>query len=378
MSTAPPAHLNYQMASVIVNESAVSSLDFHKSGTFLVSATRESSIHLVDCMTGLERKKLFARSNGIGQVKFTHHESCILMSAAMKANDIRYMCMHDNVVLRVFKTQEHDRVSSLSMNPIDDRFLSASSKSVMLWTLGVPTAIGKLQLPSYSDQVSVAYDSAGAVFGVSCLDGNTRNRSIKLYDVRNFEAGPFLDLAPSADKIATALGTAAAAAVATAAAAAAAAAATAANGASAVPATVPPQSQLLAQAQRILQSAWTGFEFSADGFHILVNTAESLIVIDAFKEDVPPVVIPKKNEGGMSLGACLSADAKWVLSGTDDNELAIYDKTTGALCNTLTGHVAPIGCIKCNPRFDMWASGCVNTALWLRNGNNIAGGSSSS
>ena len=362
-TTIPPANLAYQMASVIVNESAVSSLDFHKSGTFLVSATRESSIHLVDCMTGLERKKLFARSNGIGHVKFTHHESCILMSAAMKANDIRYMCLHDNVVLRVFKTQEHDRVSSLSMNPIDDRFLSASSKSVMLWTLGIPTAIGKLQLPAYSDQVSASFDSAGAVFGVSCLDGNTRSRSIKLYDVRNFEAGPFLDLAPSAEKIATALGTAAA---------------TAATANSAGTTTIPPQSQLLAQAQRILQSAWTGFEFSADGFHILVNTAESLIIIDAFKEDVPPVVIPKKNEGGMSLGACLSADAKWVLSGTDDNELAIYDKTTGALCNTLTGHVAPIGCVKCNPRYDMWASGCVNTALWLRgNGNNLSSSSSS-
>jgi WD40 repeat protein len=99
-----------------------------------------------------------------------------------------------------------------------------------------------------------------------------------------------------------------------------------------------------------------------------VNTNESLILVDAFKEDVPPVVIPKKNEAGMTLGACLSSDAKWVLSGTDENELAVYDKSTGALCTTLTGHVAPIGCVKCNPRYDMWASGCVNTALWLRGG----------
>ena len=347
---------NYSMASVITNDSAVSSLEFHKTGNYLVSGTRGSSIHLIDCMTGTERKKLFSRSSGVGQVKFTHHESCILTSSMQKTNDIRYMCMHDNVVIRVFKSQEQNRITSLAMNPVDDRFLSASSSMVHLWTLGIPTPIGRLQLPAYSEQVSVAYDAAGAVFGVSCLDGNTRSRSIKLFDVRNFEQGPFLDLAPTPEKLATALSTAAAT-----------------NGAkdkdmmgSSSASAVPPYSQLLTQAQRTLESTWTGFEFSTDGFHILVNTNESLILVDAFKEDVPPVVIPKKNDAGMTLGACLSSDAKWVLSGTDENELAVYDKSTGALCNTLTGHVAPIGCIKCNPRYDMWASGCTNTALWLR------------
>ena len=328
------------MASVIINEAAVSSLDFHKSGNFLVSATRESSVHLVDCLTGSERKKLYARTTGIGEVKFAHHESCILMTAAQKSNDVRYVCMHDNVVIRVFKAPEYQRVASLAVNPVDDRFLTASSSSVHLWSLGLPTPVGKLPLPSYSDQVSVAYDGAGAVFGVSCLDGNTRARSIKLFDVRNYEQGPFLDLAPTVDKLVAALGSSSTAAM--------------------------PPGHLHAQAQRILQSTWTGFEFSADGFHILINTTEALVVVDAFKEDAPPVVILKKNEAGIPLGACLSADAKWVLSGTDDYELAVYDKTTGALCNTLAGHVAPVGCVKCNPRLDMWASGCVNTALWLR------------
>ena len=337
-STTPPAGTNYQIASVIINEAAVTSLEFHKSGNFLVSVTRDSAINLVDCLTGLVRKKVYAKTTGIGDIKFTHHESCVLMTAAQKSSDVRYMCMHDNVVIRVFKGPEHVPVTSLAINPIDDQFLTASSYSVHLWSLGLPKPVGKLTLPPYSDQVSVAYDNAANIIGVSCTDGNTRARSIKLYDVRNMEQGPFMDLAPSVDNLVAAMG----------------------------PVAALPPGHLQQQAQRILTSTWTGLEFSADGLHMLVNTTETLLVIDAFKEGVPPVVIPKKNEAGISLGACMSADAKYVLSGTDDNELAVYDKKTGALCNTLTGHVAPVDCVKCNPRLDMWASGCVNTALWLR------------
>ena len=55
-----------------------------------------------------------------------------------------------------------------------------------------------------------------------------------------------------------------------------------------------------------------------------------------------------------------------MLLGTEENELQIYDKLTGTLKNTLMGHVAPVGCVRCNPKYDLIASGCVNTALWIR------------
>lgn len=326
---------NLFMGSVILNDSAVSNLDYSRDGNFLVSTTKESTVHLIDCATGIEKKKLYTRAHGIGQMKFTHHESCILLSSTQKSNDIRYMCMHDNRYLRMFRHQE-ERVSSLAMNPIDDCFISASSSSVYLWSLGTITPTAKIQLPPNTEQSSVAYDGTGLVFGVSCFDGKSRSRSIKLYDARNFEQGPFENLSPSFDQITSALSS--------------------------------NQSTTLAQAQaqRILQSNWSGFEFSPDGFHLLVNTNEALIVLDGFKKDVPPIVIPRKNESGTTLGGCLSADAKYVFSGTEDNELQVYDKLTGVLKNTFLGHVAPIGSIRCNPKYDMVASGCVNTALWIR------------
>ena len=327
--------MDLSMSSVILNDSAVSNIEFSRDGNYAVSTSKEGTIHLIDCMTGIEKKKMYTRTHGIGQMKFTHHPSCILLSSSQKSNDIRYMCMHDNRYLRMFRHQE-EMVTSLAMNPIDDCFLSASSSSVYLWSLGSTVPLAKLSLPPSTEQTSVSYDGTGLVFGVSCFDGKSRSRSIKLFDARNFEQGPFDDLSPSFDQITSALS---------------------AN-----------QSVALAQAQaqRILQSNWNSFEFSPDGFHLLVNTNEALIVLDGFKKDVPPVVIPRKNESGTILGGCLSADAKYVFSGTEENELQAYDKLTGVLKNTLLGHVAPVGCVRCNPKYDMVVSGCVNTAIWSR------------
>jgi COMPASS component SWD2 len=327
--------LDLSMGSVILNDSSVANIEFSRDGNYAVSTTKEGTIYLIDCLTGIEKKKMFTRTHGIGQMKFTYHPSCILISSTQKNNDIRYMCMHDNRYVRLFRHQE-DRVSSLAMNPIDDYFLSASSSSVCLWSLGSTNPLAKLNLPANTEQTSVAYDGTGLVFGVSCFDGNTRSRSIKLFDARNFEQGPFEDLSPSFEQITNALS---------------------AN-----------QSVALAQAQaqRILQSNWSSFEFSPDGFHLLVNTSEALIVLDGFKKGITPIVIPRKNESGTPLGGCLSADAKFVLLGTEENELQIYDKLTGTLKNTLMGHVAPVGCVRCNPKYDLIASGCVNTALWIR------------
>jgi WD40 repeat protein len=118
-----------------------------------------------------------------------------------------------------------------------------------------------------------------------------------------------------------------------------------------------------------MQSSWHGFEFSPDGFHLLVNTSEALLFIDGFKKDAPIVVIPRKGDYAAPLGACFSSDAKYVLCGTDDNDVQIFDTLAGTAKGALPGgHVAPVGCVRCNPKYDMVASGCVNTALWIRTG----------
>ena len=70
---------------------------------------------------------------------------------------------------------------------------------------------------------------------------------------------------------------------------------------------------------------------------------------------------------GLSLGSTFTCDAKYVVTGNEDNEIQYYDRETLELKHTLTGHVTPVQQIRCNKVYDTMASGCVNAVLWLQN-----------
>lgn len=60
-------------------------------------STNESSLHLIDSFIGEEKKKLYAKSNGVGKIAYTHHEDCILISGERKnPGDVRLLCFYDN------------------------------------------------------------------------------------------------------------------------------------------------------------------------------------------------------------------------------------------------------------------------------------------
>ena len=50
----------WAMAYILQGENQVTNIDFHADGEFLISATKEGTILLVDSLTGQEKKKLFA------------------------------------------------------------------------------------------------------------------------------------------------------------------------------------------------------------------------------------------------------------------------------------------------------------------------------
>ena len=91
-----------------------------------------------------------------------------------------------------------------------------------------------------------------------------------------------------------------------------------------------------------------------------------VLVLDGFKEETEPVAIcNRKNDTNGALGACFSGDANYVIAGTDNNDVQIMDRTDGSIVNTLTGHIAPVNAITCNPVYDVMATGCLNTVLWI-------------
>lgn len=226
-------------------------VDYHASGNYLVMSTSESAIHLIDTVSGAEKKKVYAKNCGIGQLKYTHHETCILMS--MKNNhDIGYLCLHDNRYIRHFKTHTAE-VTSLSMNPANDQFISASNdRSVCLWDLSSPNPTARIQLPQHYDQPSCAFDSAGLVFGILAQDSRRGTPSLKLFDSRNYQGGPFANIFPSSALIERSLAN---------------------------------KSFNVSQVHKMLQSNWTDFEFSGDGGQsVLVNNnSEALLILDGYR-----------------------------------------------------------------------------------------------
>ena len=88
--------------------------------------------------------------------------------------------------------------------------------------------------------------------------------------------------------------------------------------------------------------------------------------MDGFESKVTPtVILSRKNDSNILYGSCMSKDSQYVISGSDDAELRIYNKTNGSLVRTLTGHEEVINQVCCNPKYDLLASSCKNTLLWL-------------
>lgn len=301
-------------------------------------STTQGSIHLIDCMAGEEKKKVNVKSSGVGVLKYTHHDLCVLLSGDKFNNyDIKYLCLYDNRYLRNF-SGHLDQVSSISVNPTEDIFLTASrDRTIRRWDLSSPKETARIILPPIFGSPLVNFDSSGVIFGVMAQNLKDFSHTLRLYDARNYSTGPFQEISPPTSLQIRAL-----------------------------------QQEYPHLIEETLAKPpkcnWNGFEFSRDGSHILINTDSEIVwLIDSFRNDVQPKVFgPRKNESNIKLGCTVSTDCQTVLIGNEDNDILLYNKNTAELLTTLTGHVSPVGCIAFNPKYDVWASACGNTVLWIR------------
>jgi COMPASS component SWD2 len=300
-------------------------------------STTQGSVHLIDSLSGEEKKKINVQSTGVGQMKMTHHELCVL-SSGDKTNyyDVKYLCLYDNRFLRCFSGHT-DTVTSISMNPTDDVFLTASKdRTIRRWDLSSPKETARIQLPSFYGTPLVNFDSSGVIFGVLSQNLKDYTHTLRLYDSRNYGAGPFQDIAPPSNLQLKAL-------------------------------TAEYPHLVEETLSRPSKSLWNNFEFSRDGNHILINTDSEIVwLVDSFRNDIQPKIFgPRKNDSNLKLGCCLSTDCETILLANEENEILMFNKSTNELMNTLTGHVSPVGCITFNPKYDLFASACGNTVLWI-------------
>jgi COMPASS component SWD2 len=335
----------YDIAAVLHGTNYVTNLNFHESGNHLVMGT-DNSIHLIDALTGEEKKKVFVKTHGVGKLKYTHHDMCVIVSSSKRNNDIRYLSLYDNKYLRYF-CGHTAKVTSISMSPDRDMFLSAAmDRTVCLWELNNNHPLARLKLDS-NDLINpvVSYDYSGAVVGVMCskevAGGIYNERFLKLYDSRKLDDGPFSNIAPTTASISVALTNAGIT-----------------------------RSE---DAERHLVSQWTDLEFSPDGKHVLISTSSGMVlVVDGYNgnNQIPIAIcqsgaLSDEEVTPLSSPACFSPDSKFIFSGSADNSIQVSDRLSGRCLTNLRGHASPVKVLTCNPAYDMMASACVATALWL-------------
>lgn len=112
---------------------------------------------------------------------------------------------------------------------------------------------------------------------------------------------------------------------------------------------------------------WTGLKFSNDGKLMLVSTNGGMVrLIDAFKGAVLQTFGGFNNSKGISLEASFTPDSQFVMIGSEDGKVHVWNAESGLKVAVLDGkHTGPVSCLQFNPKFMTFASACSNMAFWL-------------
>ncbi|GMY12221.1 protein ANTHESIS POMOTING FACTOR 1 [Fagus crenata] len=161
----------------------ISSMDFHKTSSYLVTASDDESIRLYDVASANCLKTINSKKYGVDLVCFTSHPTTVIYSSKNGWDEsLRLLSLHDNKYLRYFKGH-HDRVVSLSLCSRKECFISGSlDRTVLLWDQRAEKCQGLLRAQG---RPATAYDEQGLVFAVAF------GGYIRMFDARKYERGPF-------------------------------------------------------------------------------------------------------------------------------------------------------------------------------------------
>ncbi|GAB1727720.1 hypothetical protein NU195Hw_g1281t1 [Hortaea werneckii] len=322
---------------------AYTSLDFDDSGEFLLASRTDDTIQLFNTKAGAHAKELKSQKYGSALARFTHHSTSILYASTKVDDGIRYLSMHDNSFIRYFRGHE-GRVTSLSLSPSGDQFLSSSlDNTVKLWDCRSPNATGSL---NFESPYLTAYDPSATVIAIASPPAQT----VLLYDLKNYDKPPFatFDLLEIEKKCEMSYG------------------------------------------QRSGEG-WTSIEFSNNGKYILVSTnGPGHYIIDAFTGELKLYLRrPSGATGRLAPGdeltptadnkaptysqadACFAPDGRYVIGGNGSQTgMLVWDcfsRVGGDKVLDPTAELPsnkPTGAVLYNPRHNLVASAEKEVVLW--------------
>ena len=140
-------------------------------------------IIIYDCERGAKAKTTNSKKYGVDLVHFTSNKSNVVHASTKENDIIRYLNVAQNKYLSYFRGHSK-RVVTLCMSPTDESFLSGSlDKTIRLWDLRSANCQGLMQL---AGRPVAAFDPEGLIFAAGI-----NSESVKLYDLRSFDKGPF-------------------------------------------------------------------------------------------------------------------------------------------------------------------------------------------
>ncbi|KAI5700094.1 WD repeat-containing protein 82-like [Diaphorina citri] len=300
---------SYRVAKVFrENTDKINSLDYSSDGSLLISCSDDDQIIIYDCEQGTSKNTINSKKYGVDLIKFTHSKTTAIHASTKVDATLRYLSLHDNKYVRYFPGHVR-KVSSLNLSPVDDSFISGSyDKTVRVWDLRQPNNVGMIQLSG--NKPIAAYDPEGLAFAIG-----VNSDSIKLYDVRSYDKGPFASFKCPGER----------------------------------------------------GCEWTGLKFSPDGKLILVSTNGSIIrLFDAFNGNCVQSLSGVLNNNASPLEATFTPDSQFVASGSTDGQVHIWNAERGYKVCVLDGdHPSAVQSLQFNPKYHMLASACSNMAFWI-------------
>lgn len=292
----------------------VNSFDFSSDGKLLVTCD-DVTLNLYNVQEARKLKTLYNKVNKMEIIRFTHHNEAILCACKSPPYYIFYWSVYDNEIIRRFVGHK-DTILCLEMNPADDIFASsAKDQTVKIWSLASEdeNPDGVLDLSSKKTNGIVSFDPKGVVMAVAYVEGSSSNgiiTKLRLYDVKHYQEGSFASKNLEC-----------------------------------------PEVKML--------------KFSNDGLNILLTTTEDyLLLVDAYDLSVRRKIGSFANDSGLRIEASFTPDSKYILSGSENGQIHIWD-LEGTEIVKLDGHPKAVMNVKFNPKFALMASACTNVILWL-------------
>lgn len=287
------------------NTDRINSIDFSKSGDTMISSSDDDSIVIYDCEKGTHKRTLNSKKYGVDLIHYTHAPNTAVHSSNKVDDTIRYLSLHDNKYIRYFHGHTK-KVVTLCMSPIDDSFLSGSlDKTIRLWDLRSPNCQGLMHLVG---RPVANFDPEGLIFAVGI-----NSESVKLYDLRSYDKGPFNTFKLPQDK----------------------------------------------------DCDWTGLKFSPDGKIIMV-IGSAIHLVDSFNGKRLHTLTGNVNNKGLSLEASFSPDSQYIFSGSTNGNIFCWSALTGEKKVIFSSdHTAPVQCVQFNPKYMMMASACNTMSFWI-------------